>query len=73
MQQHLFAHYVRILRPGKSNYHSPTIDETDTAMKMILEGKTLPKRIGAFLMLLRFKKTPEEISGFVKAAQTSIT
>jgi anthranilate phosphoribosyltransferase len=42
-------------------------------MGMNLEGKALPEQIGEFLMLLRFKEeTPEEIAGFVKAAQASI-
>jgi anthranilate phosphoribosyltransferase len=74
MQEHPFAPYVRILGRGKSNTRPLTIDEAETAMAMILEGKAMPEQIGAFLMLLRFKEeTPEEIAGFVKAAQASIT
>jgi anthranilate phosphoribosyltransferase len=70
MQEHPFTPYVRILGRGKSNSRPLTIDEAKTAMAMILEGKALPEQIGAFLMLLRFKEeTPEEIAGFVKAAQ----
>jgi anthranilate phosphoribosyltransferase len=73
MPEHPFAPYVRILGRGKSNSRSLTIDEAETAMAMILGGKVLPEQIGAFLMLLRFKEeTPEEIAGFVKAAQASI-
>ena len=70
MQEHPFIPYVSILGRGKSNSRPLTIDEAKTAMAMILEGKALPEQVGAFLMLLRFKEeTPEEIAGFVKAAQ----
>jgi anthranilate phosphoribosyltransferase len=47
--------------------------EAETAMKMIMAGNILPEQLGAFLMLLRFKEeTPEEISGFVRAARSSL-
>lgn len=73
MQEHPFAPYVRILARGKTNSRPLTMDEADAAMTMILEGNALPEQIGAFLMLLRFKEEkPEEIAGFVKAAQRHV-
>jgi anthranilate phosphoribosyltransferase len=74
MQEHPFAPYVRILGRGKSNSRPLTIDEAEASMAMILASEVLPEQIGAFLMLLRFKEEqPEEIAGFVKAAQATIT
>ncbi len=73
MQEHPFAPYVRILARGKSNSRPLTMEEADQAMTMILKGEALPEQIGAFLMLLRFKEeTPEELAGFVAAAQRQI-
>jgi len=70
MQEHPFAPFIRILARGKSNTRPLTMDEADDAMTMILKGDSQPEQIGAFLMLLRFKEeTPEEIAGFVRAAQ----
>ncbi len=73
MQEHPFASYVRILARGKSNTRPLTIDEADEAMTLILNGDALPEQIGAFLMVLRYKEeTPEEVAGFVRAAQRQI-
>lgn len=73
MQEHPFAPYIRILARGKSNTRPLTIDEADDAMTMILNGDAMPEQIGAFLMVLRYKEeTPEEIAGFVRAAQRLI-
>ncbi len=73
MQEHPFAPYIRILARGKSNTRPLTMDEADAAMTMILTDIVLPEQIGAFLMVLRYKEeTPEEIAGFVRAAQRLI-
>jgi len=73
MQEHPFAPYVRILARGKTNSRPLTMEEADQAMTMILKGEALPEQIGAFLMLLRFKEeTPDELAGFVAAAQRLI-
>ena len=42
MQEHPFTPKVCILGHGKSNTRPLTIDELETAMGMILEGKALP-------------------------------
>ena len=73
LQEHPFADYVRILARGKTKSRPLTEIEAETAMKMIMAGNIFPEQLGAFLMLLRFKEeTPEEISGFVRAARSSI-
>ena len=73
LQEHPFADYVRILARGKTKSRPLTQMEAETAMKMIMAGNILPEQLGAFLMLLRFKEeTPEEISGFVRGARSSL-
>lgn len=73
LQEHPFADYVRILARGKTKSRPLTEMEAETAMKMIMAGNVLPEQLGAFLMLLRFKEeTPEEISGFVRGARSSL-
>lgn len=69
---HPFARFVAILGRGKIRTRSLTIEEAEEAMGMILRDEVLPEQIGAFLMLLRVKEeSPEEIAGFVRAAQAT--
>ncbi|MDD5273006.1 MAG: glycosyl transferase family protein [Methylovulum sp.] len=70
--EHPFAEIVRILGKGKKGSRPLTQDEAYSAMKMILADAVLPVQLGAFLMLMRVKEeTPEELAGFVQAAQES--
>lgn len=72
-EEHPFAEYVRILGKGKKGSRSLTEQEAFSAMSMILDNKVEDLQLGAFLMLLRVKEeSPEELSGFVKAAKTKI-
>ncbi|UZE97894.1 glycosyl transferase family protein [Alkalimarinus alittae] len=72
-EEHPFAEYVRILGKGKKGSRSLTEEEALEAMSMILEDKVEDLQLGAFLMLLRVKEeSPQELSGFVKAAKTKI-
>ncbi len=51
-----------------------TRDEAYSAMQMILAGQVEAVQLGAFLMLMRVKEeSPEELAGFVQAAQDSFT
>jgi len=70
--EHPFAPIIRILGKGKKGSRPLTQDEAHQAMQMILADQVLPVQLGAFLMLMRVKEeTPEELAGFVKAAQES--
>jgi anthranilate phosphoribosyltransferase len=71
-EEHPFAPFIRILGKGKKGSRPLTQDEAHQAMQMILANQVLPEQLGAFLMLMRVKEeTPEELAGFVKAAQES--
>ena len=68
--EHRFAEFIRILGKGKKGSRPLTQDEAYQAMTMILADEVLPVQLGAFLMLMRVKEeTPEELAGFVHAAQ----
>ncbi|WP_168188095.1 glycosyl transferase family protein [Hahella sp. CCB-MM4] len=68
--EHPFAPFVRILGKGKKGSRSLTREEARAAMGMIIDGECLDLQLGAFLMLLRVKEeSPEELAGFVEAAQ----
>jgi len=70
--EHPFAPFIRILGKGKKGSRPLTQDEAYQAMQLILAEQVLPEQLGAFLMLMRIKEeTPEELAGFVKAAQES--
>jgi anthranilate phosphoribosyltransferase len=70
---HPFARFIGILGRGKTKTRSLTVDESETAMRMLLGGEVLPEQIGAFLMLLRVKEeSPEEIAGFVRGVRASL-
>ena len=72
-EEHPFAAYVRILARGKTKSRPFTEEEAEAAMAMILADQVRPEQLGAFLMLLRFKEeTPEEITGFVRGARSTI-
>ncbi|MCP5161908.1 MAG: glycosyl transferase family protein [Hahellaceae bacterium] len=72
-QEHPFAEYVRILGKGKKGSRSLSEAEAFDAMSMILDNKVEDLQLGAFLMLIRVKEeSPEELSGFVKAAKHKI-
>jgi anthranilate phosphoribosyltransferase len=67
---HAFAQYVRILGRGSTLSRHLTQDEARQAMGMILDGKAEAMQIGAMLLLLRYLgETPEEMAGFIAAAQ----
>jgi anthranilate phosphoribosyltransferase len=70
VSEHPFAPYVRILGKGKKGSRSLTEQEAYESMSMILTDQVCPEQLGAFLMLLRVKEeSPEELTGFVKAAR----
>ncbi len=70
---HPFARFINILGRGKTLTRSLTVEEAEEAMAMILDGRTLPEQLGAFLMLLRVKEeSPEEIAGFVRAVRSRL-
>lgn len=70
---HPFSEYIRILGRGKRGARSLDIDESRSAMRMVLDDIAEPVQIGAFLMLLRVKEeTPEELAGFVDAARSML-
>ena len=71
--EHSFTQFIRILARGKTKSRPLTLEESKTAMDMILAGKIHPEQLGAFLMLLRFKEeTADEIAGFVKSVRSSL-
>ncbi len=73
-EEHPFAEYVRILGKGKKGSRSLTEEEATSAMAMILNNEVEDLQLGAFLMLLRVKEeSPEELSGFVKAAKANMS
>lgn len=72
-QEHPFAQYVRILGKGPHLSRPLTREETREAARMVLAGEVEPVQLGAFLCLLRVKtETPEEIAGWVEAAQETL-
>ena len=72
-EEHPFAEYVRILGKGKNGSRPLTGEEAFQSMRMILRGEVQPVQLGAFLMLMRVKEeSPEEVSGFVRAARDVI-
>ena len=71
---HPFARFINVLGRGKTLTRSLTVEEAEEAMGMILDGRTLPEQLGAFLMLLRVKEeSPEEIAGFVRAVRSRLS
>ncbi|WP_455221523.1 glycosyl transferase family protein [Kaarinaea lacus] len=67
-QEHPFAEFVRILGKGRKGSRGLTLEEAQTAFRMILNDEITPEQLGAFLMLMRVKEeTPEEVAGAVLA------
>lgn len=73
-QEHAFAPFIRALGKGKNGTRPLTLEESRTAMRMIMAGEVEPVQLGAFLMLMRVKEeTEEELAGFILGAQESFT
>jgi anthranilate phosphoribosyltransferase len=67
---HPFAKYLRLVGRGPGLSRPLTMAEAEEAMTAILAGSAEPMQIGALFLLLRYRKeTPEELAGFVRAAQ----
>jgi anthranilate phosphoribosyltransferase len=67
---HPFAKFLRLVGRGPSLSRSLDVGEAEEAMTAILAGSAEPMQIGALFLLLRYRKeTPEELAGFVRAAQ----
>ena len=66
----VFAPFVRLLGRGPGKSRELTQDEAREAMTLILEQRVAPEQLGAFLMLMRYRReTAEELAGFVEAAR----
>jgi len=73
-EEHPFAPYIRILGKGKRGSRGLTEEESYDSMRMILRNEIEECQLGAFLMLLRVKEeTPEEVAGFVRAIDETLT
>lgn len=67
---HPFSRFIRAVGRGATLSRSLTQAEAAEAMGMILDGAVEPVQLGAFLLVLRYRKeTPEELAGFVEAAR----
>ncbi len=65
-----FAAYVRTIGRGPGRSRALTRDEARAAMGMILDQTAAPLQVGAFLLVLRYRKeSPDELAGFVEAAR----
>jgi len=65
-----FADFIRTIGRGPGRSRALEQGEAAAAMRMILGGKVLPAQLGAFLVLLRYRKeTPAELAGFVAATR----
>jgi anthranilate phosphoribosyltransferase len=68
-----FAAILRTVARGPTLSRPLRLDEAETAMGMILDGRVEPLQLGAFLLLLRFRgETAEELAGFVRAARARL-
>ncbi|MDP7182557.1 MAG: hypothetical protein QGF18_01690, partial [Alphaproteobacteria bacterium] len=68
-----FASFVRLLGRGPGKSRALTRGEAQQAMTLILEGRVAPEQLGAFLMLMRYRReTAEELAGFVEAARAML-
>jgi anthranilate phosphoribosyltransferase len=67
---HPFAEVIRTIGRGETLSRPLTEGEAETAMAMILDGRVEPVQLGAFLLLLRYRKeTAPELAGFVRATR----
>ncbi len=72
-ENHPFARYVAALGRGPGKSRDLQEDEAREAMRSILRGEVEPEQLGAFLMLMRYKReTPAELAGFVRAARETL-
>lgn len=71
------ADFAAIIRTvGRGAHLSRSLDqaEAEAAMTAILAGRVRPEQLGAFLIVLRFRKeTPDELTGFVRATRRFLT
>ncbi len=64
--QYPFSEYLRILGKGPKSRRSLTVEEAQTAIKMVLDGEVTDRQLGAFLLLMRANgESPEELIGFL--------
>jgi anthranilate phosphoribosyltransferase len=71
---HPFASFVRTVGRGATLSRSLSGEEAGEAMDMILSGDVEPEQLGAFLVVLRYRKeSPAELAGFVKAARKHLS
>ena len=67
---HPFAEVIRTIGRGETLSRPLTESEAESAMAMILAGQVEPVQLGAFLLLLRYRKeTAPELAGFVRATR----
>ena len=67
---HPFAEVIRTIGRGETLSRPLTENEAESAMAMILAGQVEPVQLGAFLLLLRYRKeTAPELAGFVRATR----
>ena len=67
---HSFSQVIRTIGRGPSLSRTLSEDEANQAMAAILRGDAEPAQLGAFLVVLRYRKeTPEELAGFVQASR----
>lgn len=70
--EHPFAKFIQALGRGPTLSRDLTEEEAREAMSMILRAEVEPVQLGAFLVLMRYKKeTPAELAGFVRAARAA--
>lgn len=70
LREQPFSEFVRTIGRGPNVSRPMTIEEAEEAMARILRGAVDPIALGAFLIVLRYRKeTPEELAGFVRAAR----
>ncbi len=72
-EEHPFAQYVRIIGKGPHLSRPLTREETQDAVRMIMQGEVEPIQLGAFLCLLRVRtEVPEEAAGFIDAVRETL-
>jgi anthranilate phosphoribosyltransferase len=71
---HPFAKFVRTIGRGSKLSRALDEGEAETAMEMILAGSVEPVQLGAFLLIMRYRKeSPAELAGFARAARAAFT
>jgi len=69
-EPHPFARYVAALGRGPGRARALDEIEAEDAMRRILAGEVEPVQLGAFLMLMRYKReSAAELAGFVRASR----